>query len=184
MPAIDQTSLRKAALALHALPDGDQSRVWERLDAGRREALAPLLDELVALGIPKGRRWVPDDEPGVMESSPRDLIWRQSPDVMATLLTAQSVDAAVSIMRIASWPWLDAVVADWPPEQRHAVRTRLEQGGAIPSRLADELMGLVANALTKRAVVVGQTPVPVTHQSVRPVRRSWYSAVMSLFMLT
>lgn len=187
MPVTDITSLRKAALTLHALPEKDVQRVLARLDERKRDALKPLLSELSGLGIPKGRQWVTDDDGGAVAEASRELVWRLDPQVVLSLLMSQSIDTALTIMQITPWPWLEGVVAAWPPEQRHVVRERLTQHRAIPKRLADDLLDrmvacLNANAPSGTPSALLTSPSSASNTSA--AKRPWYHGVMSLFMLT
>lgn len=185
MPATDITSLRKAALALHALSERDVQRVLARLDQGKQDALKPLLSELSGLGIPKGRQWLADGEDANVAQAPHELVWRLAPQVALGLLTAQSIDTAVTVMQIAPWPWLDEVVAAWPPDQRHAVRARLASPRPIGKLLADDLLGRMAGSLGG-AMSQGESPAWLASSASNQaaVKRPWYRGVMSLFMLT
>ena len=53
-------SLRHAALALHALDEGDRNWLLERIHPGSRRSLVDLLAELGELGIPRDARLVED----------------------------------------------------------------------------------------------------------------------------
>ena len=178
---------RQAALALHALSPDDRERVWSRLDESKRTVLTPLLDELSSLGIPKGRTWIEDersnpDADGTRSdqddsAANRRIVWRLHANDALSLLTRQSIETAVIVMQLAPWPWLAEVVENWPPQQRHTLRARLEkQDVQLPAKLSSQLlkqMGLAA-VQHARAQSAGTTVV----------KRPWYHAVMSLFMLT
>lgn len=187
MPVADITSLRKAALTLHALPEKDVQRVLARLDESKRDALKPLLSELSGLGIPKGRQWVPDDDRGTAVESPREWVWRLDPQAVLGQLMTQSIDTALTIMQIAPWPWLEDVVALWPPEQRHVVRARLAQQRAVPKRLADDLLDRMVACLNTNVSPGAPSELltsPSSASNTSAVKRPWYHGVMSLFMLT
>lgn len=189
MFATDATNLRKAALALHALSAGDMQRVWQRLDQAQRDALSPLLDELTSLGIPKGRQWIDstsDELPqagdagkGAVQAD-RSAIWRLRADQALAVLTTQSLDTAVAVMQIAKWPWLSDVVNNWPPEQRNAVRARMDVPRAWPAKLSDQLLQSMAAQLSSMTDVAK----PVNAPSQRVSSRRWYHGVMSLFTLS
>lgn len=185
MSSIDVNNLRKAALALHALAPHDLQRVWSRLDAGQHEALGPLLEELSSLGIPKGRKWLDPDEDDAAQQSAlidevrrcRAVVWGVRAEQVLPVLTAQSLDTAVTVMRIAKWPWLDDAVEAWPPEQRHTVRQRLEQAATVPDKLADHLLQSMAQALLAST---GSHAMPASRRRHRP----WYHGLKSLFLLS
>lgn len=178
MSTTDTASLRQAALTLHALPERERQRVLARLDDSKRDALTPLLAELVTLGIPKGRQWVRDRQDiGATATalSPRERIARLSPEAALEALSAQSVDTAATVMQIANWPWLDQVLATWPADQRHVLRARLEAGRTVPERLAEDLLARMASNV--------KTFVPAPKGAVA-TRSPWYHGLKSLFLLT
>lgn len=187
MPATDITALRKAALTLHALPEPDARRVLAQLDQSTQDAIRPLLSELSGLGIPKGRRWLADDEETNTEQSPRELVWRLTPATALRLLTAQSVDTAVTVMQIAAWPWLEEVAAAWPADQRRTVRDRLASPSVVGKLLGDELLARMVCSLgdpTLQREAHASPASPSSAAKVSEVKRPWYRGVMSLFMLT
>lgn len=131
MPKTDQSGERRAALALHALSAHDRQRVMAKLSPSFVNALQPLLDELDALGIPKGRPWVADDAIVPSPSSPHTAdarkLWALAADQVLALLTDQSLDTVAVIVACTDWPWRDQVVKAWPIGSRTALHDRLER---------------------------------------------------------
>lgn len=196
MSVAEDSALRRAALALHALSSHDRARVWQRLDQARRALLDPLLVELVQLGIPQGRPWVdeharpssglhvdPVDQTGSTDSAEslrRQVAALPAADVHVALLT-QSSDTAAVILKSADWPWRDAVLEQWPATSRHALRGRLgdDRAGVTPALLDQLLRSLVA-ACTQLAGGIDAHE----RQPLKPAptgRRRWHQSVMSLF---
>lgn len=186
MHAAESTNIRMAALALHALSAKDLPRVWARLDEATRSTLSPLLDELKELGIPKGREWLACEEQAEAAVTPalhdegalRTKAWRLRPRQVLSSLSEQSLDTVVCVLQIAPWPWRAEVISNWPPEQRHALRDRLEVQQQVPARLADQMLRLLLSACQIQPAASTQEAMAHT------VRRPWYRGFMSLFMLS
>lgn len=138
MQAADNLSLRQAALTLHALSLDDRGRVWARLDPARRSLLEPLLTELKDLGVPAGQAWVDVDAPAAKpesEAAPDlDKLVRSArrlrADAVLQALSAQSLDTAACVLAWAPWPWRDAVLRNWSPENRHSLSQRVQERAA------------------------------------------------------
>jgi hypothetical protein len=187
MHAPEVANLRMAALALHALSADDLPRVWSRLDEHSRSTLGPLLDELKELGIPNGRQWLAADTNAdaaaetrvpIDDRALRAKAWCLRPQQVLSTLSMQSVDTAACVLQIAPWPWRTEVIDSYPPEQRHALRERLEAPQRVPERLADQMLQLLISACQNQPSLLAQ------ETKARTVRRPWYHGVMSLFMLT
>ena len=162
-------------MALHALPERERQKVLARLDEVKRDALKPLLAELVTLGIPKGRQWVKGRENVPAPTlSPRERMARLSPELALDVLSRQSLDTAATVMQIAAWPWLEHVLASWPADQRHALRARMASTRIVPARLADDLLTRMAHS------VQASPPAP---KSAVVIKRPWYHGLKSLFLL-
>lgn len=141
MPAVDNLPLRQAALTLHALSPDDRGRVWARLDADKRSLLEPLLTELTQLGVPAGQAWVDVDAHAAKNESetPPDLdklvraARRLRPQAVLQALSTQSLDTAACVLAWTRWPWREAVLSNWSPENRHSLSQRVQERGQAAS---------------------------------------------------
>lgn len=157
MQAADNLSLRQAALTLHALSQDDRGRVWSRLDPAKRSLLEPLLTELKDLGVPAGQAWVDVDAPASKpdsEAAPDlDKLVRSArrlrADAALQALSTQSLDTASCVLAWAPWPWRDAVLRNWSPENRHSLSQRVQERAvtsASPFVMATLLHSLLRDA--------------------------------------
>lgn len=180
-PKPDQFGQRRAALALHALPEHDRQRVLLKLSPALVNTLQPLLDELNALGIPKGKPWIADDAivPSRALPSHPDArkLWLLSSDQVLALLADQSLDTVAVILACTDWPWKGQVVKEWPSGARTALRDRLEKMAGHPLA-ADHRV--VHNLLSKMAEGVDRLP-PAAVQRKPSRLRSLFPSLQYLF---
>lgn len=170
--AHDQTGERKAALLLHSLPGPARQEVLARLDDARRDVLAPLLDELQALGIPTGHAWV-DLNGQAGEAGPHQAVWNLGGSQATTLLAGQSLETVAAVLSLASWPWAAELLNQWPAEQRSQLRSLAASPRSLPSPLAESLL-LSLGDKARHAGAAGGVPL-VAQRTVRP---SWLQRVL------
>lgn len=157
---------RKAALLLHSLSQPDQHRVIERLALQHQQRLRGMLEELQSLGIPKGRAWVPAEDPLPSDDLPTQLK-RVPPDMALRALADQSTDTVATLLMISSWPWAAQVLAPWPADKRHRLEGLLAQRREVPSGLARHLMA--------RMLAAVEALPPQPRQAAKVRAASWFS---------
>ncbi|HEX5682651.1 MAG TPA: hypothetical protein VFY73_01340 [Ideonella sp.] len=115
-----QPPRRSAALLLHSLSDTDRAWALSQLDSGARDALRPLLDELLELGVPRDPVWVrqvlAESAPspsGRMDAihAPRERIANADPQSVASLLLREPRGLVQRVLAMGPWPWTEAVRA-------------------------------------------------------------------------
>lgn len=159
---------RRAALLVHALSPADQQRVIERLTPDRQQRLQTLLHELQALGIPKGRTWVPEHKPDD-SSDPAARLERLANDVALASLVGQSTDTVATLLAVKPWPWTEHVLAHWPAAERSTLASAVSQRRDIPPSLAQHLMAQMWTASRQvRASAPVRLPLPAS-------RLSWFA---------
>ena len=124
--------MRRAALALHALGASDRRWLLERLDAGQRERLQPLLAELDALGV----RFDPADIDAlsVPPAEPEPVDWSSAlPDEPAWIIAALQ-DRAGALAPAARRALHDAARRRMPVGPTPRPATPPTQGSAQPAR--------------------------------------------------
>jgi hypothetical protein len=142
-------SLRKAALAVHALAAPDRAWVLHALPRDHREELEPLLAELKALGIPA--------DPSVYretDAAPREpeLAWPDTLDA-ATLaalshtLAGEPEQLTHALLAVQSWSWGPRLLAGLTVERRAALAEAPARGPVTP-RLASVLLQVLHETVT------------------------------------
>lgn len=157
--------LRKAALLLHAMPEGDRAWLLAQLAEAERSALGALLDELRALGIPADRALLdealrrdavsPNDpvHSGAQRQGSARVEALRAVDVpsLAAVLEAEPPTVIARLLRISDWRWRDSLLAELPAPLRRAVRQALvEDAGATGPLLEAHLLAAVARRLADR----------------------------------
>jgi hypothetical protein len=108
-------SLRKAALILHAMSETDQLWALAQLAPNKRAELAPLLAELVELGIPGDDSLLedafsPSSAPDVRELvAVEEVVDRMAVHHVCTLLRDEPAPFVAKLLDARAWPWADEV---------------------------------------------------------------------------
>jgi hypothetical protein len=133
------SEIKRAALMLHGLQAADQAWLIAQLDEGQRGPLRSLLDELVALGVPRDASLLGalvNDE----GSSHERLMGASAADVLRAL-TGQSAEVVAMLLRLHAWPWRHGVIQRWAEAfaQRPALLEPLadQAGPALKAALLD-----------------------------------------------
>lgn len=115
--------LRRAALTLHALSDGDREWMLDSLAPRERQSLEPLLADLRALGIPR--------DPSLVPSGPADESHRRSwPEALDArelaalerVLAAEPVAVTRVLLAMQPWPWATQLLGNMDASRREAVQ--------------------------------------------------------------
>jgi hypothetical protein len=173
MPELER-GVRHAALTLHELPPADRAKVLSRLDPERQALLQPLLDELIALGIPQGRKWISRqateskalDEADAAPSTLEQLHWLDADDAML-LLKHQSNESITIVLLAVEWPWRAEVLEKLPVEVRDQIKAQLIRCPTLPARLAHFVIDRLQSQLEQ---LPKRSSVAVT----KSVHRPWY----------
>lgn len=161
---------RRAALALHALADGDCERVLAMLDEVQRCRIEPVLHELRELGIPPGvspAEVVPAVHPH--EPSITERIAALSAVEVVPTLDSLSPSTVAALLQVADWPWADTALDALQEPQRIAIRGQRERMPRPAPRMGDALCRAFD------AAVHGRAAEPNPRQlAVRPNWSRWW----------
>ncbi|MGE4240218.1 hypothetical protein [Ramlibacter sp.] len=122
--------LRHAALALHALQPVDREWLLGQLPPGRRAELAPLLDELRALGIPADRTLLDSVVHGGPLASraatggvsdARASLRAADPELIVALLQREPAMLIARLLQLERWPWHSQLLALLEAPRRRTV---------------------------------------------------------------
>ncbi|WP_167481213.1 hypothetical protein [Acidovorax cavernicola] len=170
---------RHAALLLHAMTPEDRAWVLRALSAAEREEMLRLLAELEALGIARdaslvaeataradvGGPVVPSDEAMLMALDDSGI--QRAVDC----LRVEPVGLVAQWLRVAPWPWRDALVRALEPVQRRRLEELLSTPPtareAVPPAMRAALIDAVARCV--RAAPEASTP---RHGSWKRIRHS------------
>lgn len=161
VPAADPAgaSLRKAALLLHAMAEGDRAWILSQLTDGERESIGSLLAELKELGIPADRSLLEDalgregPRPPATEGSAQgeaalDALRRAAPGRLAGVLRGEPAALIAGLLRISDWPWRKDLLRALETTLRRRVQAALEREPGPRSELYERhLIAAVARRL-------------------------------------
>jgi hypothetical protein len=142
--------LRRAALALHGLPEHDRHWVLERLAGADRTRLTQLLDELQKLGIPPDELLLADAQKRIPEAPAPSRIQQASAAQMLAILAREPAGLITAVLRIEPWPWQAAFLARLEP----ALRERVAAAMRRDSRTSDKLSSALRSCLEARLAAV------------------------------
>lgn len=168
MAAAAEARTRRAALALHALAEGDREQVLAMLDDTQRQRLQPALHELRELGIPPGVSPAVDEPappPQALAASER--VAQLGQEEAAARLAALSPSTAAALLNANDWPWAEAALAALNGPQRLAIRAQREAVGRPAPRFVDALCRAFD------AATHGADPAAASDGPARGRRRWW-----------
>lgn len=167
-------SVRRAALALHALGGADRAWVLGQLPPDQRERLQPLLRELADLGIPADRSLLADvldaqpkalhpsrvDAPADDHESGQDGFARKRAALsrleagrMAALLQTEPAGLIAQLLHAHAWPWRQAVLEQLGAVKRRRVEEALDGlRRQMPPAVPQALHGALVDALHLRVM--------------------------------
>jgi hypothetical protein len=142
-------SLRKAALAVHALAAPDRAWVLQALPRNHREELEPLLAELKALGIPADRSLYRETDavPPEPELSWPDKLDGATLSTLSNTLTREPEQLTQALLAIRPWCWGPRLLAGWTGEQR-AVLAEVPARAPVTPRLESALLQVLHERVT------------------------------------
>lgn len=148
--------LRRAALELHALPEGDRSWILAALPTAQRSSLEALLLELRDLGIPPEASLVAAAAPRRDADSCLEHMNASRIAALARILAEEPVGVTRALLAMRRWHWRDALLRELDPQRR------VELAGA-PAPPAPRVQAVLLQALARR----------LDAQSVLPARSRW-----------
>jgi len=159
----ETAAARRAALLVHALPPAKRRQLMARLGHPARARLQPLVDELVALGVPAASGLWLSKSSG--SNRPVEAEARADARARAARLDAARVAEClrscepVTVARIlqsSDWPWRAAMLSQLPDERRDAVLKHL---GSDAPPLAPAMLEALCAQLCDLAERPGSGPV-------------------------
>lgn len=106
------SSMRQAALALHALNEADRRWVLEQLPQAERQPLLALLRELAELGMPADATLLPAAvvpyaaaAAAVQQPGPEARLERLPPAMVAAALRDEPRALVLAVLGCRAWPW-------------------------------------------------------------------------------
>ena len=123
MSAVASESLRAAALTLHALPEEDRQWMLRALSREDVDKLAPLLQELQSLGIPRDTSLLVD----LQRQATRKPGWPEALDTrrvnaLLQVLASEPSGVARKLLSLRAWEWGPMLQAETGDAQLPAVR--------------------------------------------------------------
>jgi hypothetical protein len=182
---------RRAALAMHALPEIDRAWILRQLPPAQRERLDALLGELKALAIPANRVLVQEllaeavqtPAPAVQAAGETQQQFEAIAGLEAALLSrvlqAEPVALIAHLLDLRRWPWHDTLLEQLGVVKRRRVEDALQAlrapaRRATPERLHRSIVAVLsAHAAAEAARERAAAPVPVI--STRGARLGWPS---------
>lgn len=131
------TSLRQAALLLHAMPVSDRAWLLAELSESQQEVLDNLLQELHELGIPTDRRLIdlavktPDDPTDHLRTpfppfTRLDEVDETDLAALAQVLRHEPPGLIARLLQVRRWTWQTRLLAQLGTVQRRQVEDALE----------------------------------------------------------
>jgi len=130
MPA----SARQAALLLHTMPESDRGWLLQQLPPSQRAGTEQLLAELVALGIPADPALLNQvlaqaAQPGRVPSSQEERLIHRLGELpsrsIGAVLQSESDGLVARVLRLAPWPWREALLDHLGPTRRRRIQEHL-----------------------------------------------------------
>lgn len=163
-------TVRRAALAVHALADVDRQWMLAQLPPARRDLLVPLLEELQALGIPADPRMLDDvvhavgadPAPAPAPARPerddftlqRQALARLDAARAAALLRGEPPGLVAQLLEIQRWPWREALLEQLGPVKKRRIEEAQEGlRRRLGSRPPEALQRVLVASLHRRAGV-------------------------------
>lgn len=146
-------SLRRAALTLYALSDVDRKWVLQRLTSEQREALTPLLDDLLHLGIPTDPEIVQtvlrdaQDRPSADPDDRVQALWHSDENRIVALLRPEPDEFVARLLALRDWPWTKTVLDRLGNSRARSIATLKEGLSAMPTLLAEAVLRAASDRL-------------------------------------
>ncbi|KQV92873.1 hypothetical protein [Rhizobacter sp. Root1221] len=133
MPA----SARQAALLLHTMPAADRGWLLQQLPASQRTEAEQLLAELAELGVPADPRLLDEVLAPVTTGAPPlrlpstegdrlvQRLGQLPPRSIGAALQTESDVLVARVLRLAPWPWREAVLDHLGPTRRRRIQEHM-----------------------------------------------------------
>lgn len=146
------SSLRHAALELHRLREEDRAWILGALTASQRSALAPLLADLVELGLPAGPSTSPAQEQRPLptpEAASGNVPDDGSLLVLSRLLAPESPRLVAAVLAGRSPAWQSRLLGALDPGQATEVRQAMDAAARAPALQAAARAAIRRHALAE-----------------------------------
>lgn len=123
MNAAVPDSMRSAALTLHALPEEDRRWMLRALSQADGERLAPLLQELQSLGIPRDASLLAHlQRPATKKPAWPEALDPRRVDALLQVLAGEPSGVAHKLLSLRAWKWAPTLLAGMGDAQQPEVR--------------------------------------------------------------
>lgn len=153
--------LRWSALTLHALPPEERAWMLQALARDDADRLAPLLQELQALGIPRDASLLAElQAQGAAERTPPwpEVLDARALATLARVLRSEPDGIARKLLSMRAWSWTSALIADLPDTGRPRFETRQPRGARLEAALLESLRRQVEAEPTHTPVATPAAP--------------------------
>lgn len=173
LPVDQPDGSRKAALLLHALPVQGRAAVLQALSDEQRDTMHALLAELQSLGIPPEHDWLAlvDIAPQGSDD-PVEQAMRLDPAQVRQCLASQSPDTVAAFIASHDWAWREAVLRDWPQEQRTRLLVLIDDAACLSAAMCRSIARQLVLAAASSGFALPQAPLP------QPSTPRWYHRFM------
>lgn len=143
-PAAGQTAQRSAALLLHGMSEADRAWAWEQLGEPQRATLAPLLQELRELGVPRDQALVSEliaevPPQAAPARTARERVAAADAVQVAQLLCPEPALLARRLLALGPWPWQSQVLMALRAQHGEALEPMSDER-VVPAPALDEAL--------------------------------------------
>ncbi len=165
------SDLRKAALTLHALTDGDRMWLLGRLAPAQRQSLEALLRELTNLGIPPDARLlrhaVAAANDGDEAPPARAALDALSPQEVQALLRGEPAGLVARVLAMQAWSWSEGFLRGLDAGERRSVGEAARDGSGASPALDDWLLADLVRRSREAAGGASHESAPADERGAR-----------------
>lgn len=152
-PDEPSSSVRKVALCLHAMPQGDREWLLSQLQPGERARLIPLLSELQTLGLPADRALLDEAMGPQAPPSSEEVLRGADARALAAVLREEPAQFVALLLRVEQWPWREGLLRRLEHGTRRLVELALAQNPRRGPALQASLVEVVVRRLARSEVL-------------------------------